>query len=267
MKTLISIFLLAFLVACTAPSDDGLHIDQLPAEGEEAIASTLARGSFEVVVSEPTYYEGVQGYLAEPSTFGSYPGVILIHEWWGLNDNVKASADALASHGYRVLAVDLYNGDVAQTPQDAQKLVGGVDQEEAVTNMRSAVTFLRESGSEKIGSFGWCFGGKQSLQVALSGEPLDATVIYYGQLENNPDRLSAISWPVLGIFGREDTSIPVSSVEQFDAMLSAEGIEHEVKIYEGVGHAFANPSGKNYAPEQTVDAWEKTLVFLEQSLK
>ena len=115
-------------------------------------------------------------------------------------------------------------------------------------------------------SLGWCFGGGQSLQLAVN-EPLDATVIYYGNLVTDEKQLLKIGWPVLGIFGDKDTSIPVSSVNEFDASLDKLKITNEIYIYPGVGHAFANPSGMNYAPEQTRDAWEKTLAFLDKNLK
>jgi carboxymethylenebutenolidase len=112
---------------------------------------------------------------------------------------------------------------------------------------------------------GWCFGGGQSLQLALNTEqPLAATVIYYGTLVTNQTDLAEITWPVLGVFGAADQSIPVDTVNQFDAALDASGVTNEIYIYEGVGHAFANPSGGNYAPKETADAWEKTLAFLSR---
>jgi carboxymethylenebutenolidase len=102
--------------------------------------------------------------------------------------------------------------------------------------------------------------------LALNSEehPLAATVIYYGNLVNGTESLSKIKWPVLGIFGDQDQSIPVDSVMQFEQALNEIGITNEIYIYPGVGHAFANPSGDNYAPKETADAWKKTLVFLEK---
>jgi carboxymethylenebutenolidase len=191
----------------------------------------------------------------------------MIHEWWGLNDHIKDMARQLAAEGYHVLAVDLFNGSVATTSQQAMAQVQGLDQQPALQNLREAVTFLRNEGAQKIASLGWCFGGGQSLQLSLSGEPLDATVIYYGNLVSDTSRLQAIHWPVLGVFGSEDTSIPVSSVNEFKSALDGLGVANEVHIYPEVGHAFANPSGMNYAESETRDAWQKTLAFLETSLK
>jgi carboxymethylenebutenolidase len=197
---------------------------------------------------------------------GDYPGVILIHEWWGLNDGIKESARTLASEGYNVFAVDLF-GKVAPTPDAARAQVGALDQAAALQNMTAAHTFLTEHGVKKIAVWGWCFGGGQAMQFSLSGKPLAATVIYYGNLVTDESRLQSIHWPVLGIFGQEDTSVKPESAVAFDQTLTSLGIEHEVKIYPNVGHAFANPSGPNYAPDETKDAWEKTLTFLDESLR
>ncbi|RJQ14357.1 dienelactone hydrolase family protein [Candidatus Parcubacteria bacterium] len=220
-----------------------------------------------VLSDEVSYFGGIKGYFVKPKESGNYPGVVMIHEWWGLNENIKQMARQLASEGYNVLAVDLHKGKVAATAEEARALVSSLDQQEALRNLRAAVSFLRNQDSTKIASLGWCFGGGQSLQLALSGEDLDATVIYYGQLISDKTRLSNIKWPVLGIFGDKDSSIPVSSVYDFRDALTFLSIPNEVHIYPGVGHAFANPSGANYAPQETTDAWTKTLTFLAENLK
>jgi len=229
----------------------------------------LADGLGHVVSSgEVEYFDGTSGFLAEPEAEGVYPGVIMIHEWWGLNDGIKDTAVQLASKGYVVLAVDLYDGKVAATPQEARNLTSSLDKERAVANMRAAASYLRsEHGAPKVASLGWCFGGGQSMQLALSDEEVDATVIYYGSLVTDEEALSSIEQPVLGIFGGNDTSIPVSTVMEFDSALDSVGVENEIYIYDGVGHAFANPSGMNYAPDETRDAWLKTVAFLERHLK
>lgn len=219
-----------------------------------------------------SYADGAVGYLAQPAAEGKYPGIIMIHEWWGLNENIKDMANLLAQEGFVVLAVDLYDGKVAVTPEEARALVGAAREnpEKAVANMRAGVTYLRSLptvAQDKIGSIGWCFGGGQSLQLALSGEKIAATVIYYGNLVTEKDKLAAISWPVLGIFGEKDTSIPVSSVQEFQKAINELNIVNEIHIYPGVGHAFANPSGERYAPAETKDAWEKTVKFLKTNLR
>jgi len=221
------------------------------------------------------YYDSASGYLVYPvlnpnNNTQKLPAVVMIHEWWGLNDNIKDMANMLAKEGYVVLAVDLY-GEVATDPGRAMELSSSVrnNPEEAVANMQGAVNYLgslENVNSSRIASLGWCFGGGQSLQLALNSEehPLAATVIYYGNLVNGTESLSKIKWPVLGIFGDQDQSIPVDSVMQFEQALNEIGITNEIYIYPGVGHAFANPSGDNYAPKETADAWKKTLAFLEK---
>ncbi len=212
-------------------------------------------------------YDGTSGFLARPSDSGNYPGIVMIHEWWGLNDNIKDTAKELASHGYVVLAVDLF-GEVATTSDHARELVTSFEQESGTSNMNSAAEFLIENHNvEKLGSIGWCFGGGQSLKLGLNNPEMDATVIYYGQLVSDTEELSKIDWPVLGIFAELDQGIPVDSVNAFESSLNELDISNDINIYPGVDHAFANPTGERYAPAEADDAWEKTLEFLENTLK
>lgn len=262
-------FLIVLLTACAQQPID--TSTQMPTQRNvDMIKNGNATGSYEVV-TETVDYGPATGYLARPSEPGNYPGIVMIHEWWGLNDNIREMARQLASHGYVVLAVDMYNGQVAQNSTVAGQLAGSVrnNREGAIANLKAAAAFLRDQSDvnpDLIASIGWCFGGQWSLQLALN-EKLAATVIYYGQLETNASKLEAIDWPVLGVFGSADTSIPVATVRQFEAALNEAGVENEIYIYEGVGHAFANPSGMNYAPNETKDAWEKTIAFLDKHLK
>lgn len=212
------------------------------------------------------YYPGAKGYFVRPEGDATYPGIVMIHENRGLRPEIRSMADELAKDGYIVLAVDLLGG-VVETQEEARALTAGYDQARGIENMRAAAAYLRSHGASRVASLGWCFGGAQSLALALSGEPLDATVIYYGRLVTETDALRPISWPVLGIFGGADQSIPVESVDRFKASLDMLGVKNEMHVYPGVGHAFANPSGTNYAPEETKDAWAKTLRFLDENLK
>lgn len=225
--------------------------------------------STEVEIETVNYYGDASGYLAQPAeSEDQLPAVVMIHEWWGLNENIKNMAEQLAGEGYVVLAVDLYDGEVATESSQARTLATSVREnpDVAVENLNAAVAHLsnlKNVDSSRIASLGWCFGGGFSLQLALNAEqPLAATVVYYGTLVTDEQELASITWPVLGIFGAEDQSIPVEDVNEFEASLDANGIMNEIYIYDGVGHAFANPSGDSYAPEETADAWEKTLGFL-----
>lgn len=223
-------------------------------------------GAAGIAAEEVAYFGATRGFYAAPKAPGEYPGVVMIHEWWGLNDNIRDMARELAGQGYRVLAVDLF-GTVAATPEEARAQVNALDQARAAANLQAAAAFLRTKGAVRLASLGWCFGGAQSLRLALSGEKLDATVIYYGNLVIDPAELKKITWPVLGIFGEQDQSIPVATVNSFRDALASLGVSNSIHVYPGVGHAFANPSGANYAPEETTDAWGKTVAFLAEHLK
>jgi carboxymethylenebutenolidase len=222
------------------------------------------------------YYDNASGYLVYPilnqnNTTQKLPAVIMIHENRGLNDNIKDTADILAKQGYVVLAVDLFQGQVTADPNQARELSSSVRNNPgiAIENMKSAIAYLsslQNVNASRIASIGWCFGGGQSLQLALNSEdyPLAATIIYYGQVVNDTNQISKIKWPVLGIFGDQDQSISVDSVKAFEQALNETGVTNEIYIYPGVGHAFANPSNDNYAPRETADAWMKTLAFLDK---
>jgi len=257
----------------------------------DLIKSNSQNSSTPLVNKTVNYFGNVSGYLVYPLSSSSssiqnnnnnnnntennntFPAVIMIHENKGLNDNIKNMANLLAREGYVILAVDLFNGEVTTDQKRASELTQSIrdNPDSAITNLKSAVKYLTSLSNvnpEKIASLGWCFGGQQSLQLALNSDdhPLAATVIYYGRLVTEPETLSKIKWPVLGIFGDQDESIPVPTVEQFEDALTKNGITNEIYIYKGVGHAFANPSGDNYAPNETKGAWHKTVSFLNKYL-
>jgi carboxymethylenebutenolidase len=223
------------------------------------------------------YSQDAQGYLVYPLSSNDtiskkLPAVVMIHEWWGLNENIKDMANLLAKQGFVVLAADLFKGEVANNQQRAMELVQVArnNQNNSINNLQSAVKYLGllpNVDSAKISSLGWCFGGGQSLQLALNSQdhPLATTILYYGTpLVTDKALLTNIKWPVLGIFGDKDQAIPIEDVNQFRTSLDQSGITNEIHIYKDVGHAFANPSGDNYAPKETEDAWQKTLSFLKK---
>jgi carboxymethylenebutenolidase len=229
------------------------------------------------------YYDQANGYLVYPSASnenkignnnGTLPAVVMIHENKGLNDHIKNMANLLARNGYVVLAVDLFKGEVTTDRNRSSELTQNIrdNPDIATANLQSAVKYLASLpnvNAEKIASLGWCFGGAQSLQLALNSQdhPLSATIIYYGRLITDNATLAKIKWPVLGIFGDQDSSIPVDTVKAFESALNSNDIPNEIYIFKGVGHAFANPSGDNYAPSETKDAWDKTLSFLDKHLR
>ncbi|WP_135823675.1 dienelactone hydrolase family protein [Halorussus ruber] len=223
------------------------------------------------ITAKNTTINGTPGYLARPADDGEYPSVVMIHEWWGLNQNIRHMADILAGHGYVVFAVDLYDGRVATNSSTASELATEVrnNPDEAVAKMGRATEGIRDLPytTEKVASLGWCFGGGQSLQLSLSETELNATVIYYGTLTTNESVLRDIDAPVLGIFGAEDQVVGIESVREFNRTLADLGVQKEIHVYEGAAHAFANPSGESFHPEATKDAWEKTLRFLDETLR
>lgn len=247
-------------------------------QGDKPIATEVATQKPAVEVSstvvEYAMVDGqpVKGFFSQPAVSETpLPGIIAIHEWWGLNDNIKAVTERLAGEGYSVLAVDLYGGRIATEPDQARQLMQSVMQntEPAEINLQQAFGFLTEQKqATRVGSIGWCFGGGWSLRTGLLlPNQLDAVVIYYGRLETNLDVLAPLQMPIAGFFGGQDQGIPINDVKAFEAALSKLGKNAEIHIYEAADHAFANPSGKNYDPEAATDAWKKTMAFLNTVLK
>jgi carboxymethylenebutenolidase len=230
---------------------------------------SLASSALAANGTQVSYKSGddtVQGMLYTPSGKGPFPAIVVIHEWWGLNDWVKEQASKLADLGYVALAVDLYRGKVATTPDLAHELMRGVAEDRAGRDLRAAVAFLRVQPNvrkDRVGSIGWCMGGGYSLQTALLEPGLAAAVINYGHLATDPENLQKINASILGIFGGLDRGIPVDDVKKFEAALKGMGKKVEIVIYPDAGHAFENPNNKaGYRADDAADAWQRTLKFL-----
>lgn len=222
----------------------------------------------ETIENDVNYFQTARGLLVSPVDKADYPGVLIIHEFWGLNNEIKIFARNLAAQGYVCLAVDLYQGQVTKDPERASRLARSIAQYEVMSNLRAGVEYLRlHEAANKIASIGFCLGGAKSIQLAISGESLDGVVIYYGELSGDVRNLRQIKCPVLGFFGEIDVVVPVHQVLEFEAALNVLGIENEVYVYTGVGHGFAMPSNLNYAEKEALDAWTKTLNFLKRNLK
>lgn len=212
----------------------------------------------------------LHGYLAQPDTPGPHPGVLLIHEWWGLNKEITILADELASEGYVVLAPDSYRGQTTSLIPRAIWLVTTTPQPQIAADIDSALTYLRQLDTvdpDRVGSVGFCFGGRQSLWLGLrQPDLLAATVLFYGGPETEVETLRPLSQPVLGIFGRDDSSIPLANVEAFEHALQQLGVPHTVTIYDDVGHAFLNHENIHTAGPAR-DAWQQMLAFLTDHLQ
>lgn len=213
---------------------------------------------------------GTQAYLSlPPGATAPVPGIVVIHEWWGLNDHVKHWADRLAAAGYAALAVDLYGGVVAKNSDEALAAMKKVDDEAARKTLLAAHEFLARDArikATKRGSIGWCFGGSKSLALALAAKDLDACVMYYGHPVLEPEKLAPLEAPLLGIFGARDASIPPETVAKFERALTDAGKTHTLLSYDAE-HAFANPSSKRYDEKNAAAAWEKVRAFLARHLK
>jgi len=222
------------------------------------------------MVRYPSEEETVEGHLATPAGAGPFPALVVIHEWWGLNDEVKAEADKFATQGYVALAVDLYRGRATSNPDEAHELARGLREDRARRDLAAAFDYLAgraDVRADRIGAIGWCMGGGYSLQLAVQQPKLAAAVIYYGRLVTDESALQQIRAPILGLFGEEDRGISADSVRAFEAAMKKLGKPVMVRLYPGAGHAFANPTRASYREAAAKDAWAKTLAFFEEQLK
>jgi carboxymethylenebutenolidase len=236
------------------------------------VSAAAPAAAAETTVSFKSGEEAVSAFLAKPDGKAPFPAVIVIQEWWGLNDWIKDQARALAKEGYLALAVDLYRGKVATTQEDAHQLMMGAPPDRIIRDLRAAFAWLQtrpDVRKDRVGSIGWCMGGRYSLQLATVEPTLAATVAYYGAPPTDPAAIAAIKAPVLGNFGAEDKGPTPEQARAFGAALDKAGKTIDIKIYEGAGHAFANPSNPwgGYRKEAAADAWARTTAFLATYLK
>jgi carboxymethylenebutenolidase len=216
--------------------------------------------------------ETVSGVLVTPDKGGPFPGIIVVHEWWGLDDWVKDQARALAREGYAALAVDLYRGKVTNKQEEAHQLMMGTPPDRAIRDLKAAYAYPQsrpEVRKDRIGVIGWCMGGRYALELATQEPGLDAVVVYYGAPPTDPAAIARIKAPVLGNFGAEDKGPSPEQVRAFEKAMKAAGKTVDVKIYEGAGHAFANPNNPwgGYREAAAKDAWARTVAFLNRYLK
>jgi len=238
------------------------------------LASALVLSSHPTKTQTVSYKSGdetVSGFLALPDGGGKHPALIVIHEWWGLNEQVKSDAEKLANQGYVALALDLYRGKVATTPDEAHELMRGVPDDRGMRDLEAAFAYLAsrpDVKANKIGSVGWCMGGGWSIKLAVNEPKLAACGVNYGPLPTDSANIARIKAPVLGNFGADDRGITPVSVNAFDSAMKSAGKAIDVKIYEGAGHAFENPNNKDgYRPQAAADAWSRMEVFFKKTLQ
>lgn len=213
----------------------------------------------------------VQGHLARPEGPGPFPAMIVIQEWWGLDAQTRSIADRFAKEGYLAFAPDLYYGELARLGDGdtAMKLVQKYGPN-AAGDLESLFDALKSHPdcNGRVGSVGFCFGGRMSLLLSTT-RPVTAVCTFYGGgMQTVFDQLRAnLKAPVLGFFGDADVSIPAGTVEEFDKLLDDIGVEHEIVMYPNSGHAFFRDSDPQvYKPEAAKDAWERVKIFFAKNL-
>jgi len=283
MRLLPAALLMALSLSCPALQAESLtdtgylaamaamHADDAPLPSAIVVEEPRVPVTGVDVVYATVSGKPVHGYLSRPADArGPLPGIIVIHEWWGLNDNIRRTADRLAGEGYETLAVDLYGGQAATTPDASKQLMMAVmsDPGSAKDNLRQAYAYLHDhEQSPKMGVIGWCFGGGWALQTALMlPDKLDAVVMYYGQPVTDVAQLAKLTMHLLGFFGEEDKGITVADVRAFQQALKEAKVDAEIREYPHAGHAFANPSGEHYQKDAAQDSWTRTVRFFDARL-
>ena len=207
-------------------------------------------------------------YLSEPADDRTHPGLVVIQEWWGLDEHIKDVACRFAEQGYVALAPDLYRGQVTAEPDEAGKLAMNLNQDQAVKDIQGAIAYLKGQTTGKIGVIGYCMGGGLSLETACVSRDLSAAVVYYGSNPDPLDRVQSISCPLLGIYAEKDPVISPAQVEQLKQALDQHGKQYDIHIYPGTQHAFFNDMRPEiHDPQASRDAWSKTLTFLGRHLQ
>ena len=248
-----------FGTACERAADDAASVRQ-PADA----ALTESAGPASSTVEVPVLKRPVDAETLPYADVNEALAIILIHDRWGVNDDIRTAANRLASEGFMVLAIDLYSGETATTAQEArQKTIRVLEnQDDVAENIRQAIMFVEAVEAPAIGVVGWGFGGGWSLEGALLfPAEIEAAVIYYGQVNHDEERLQVLKAPVLGLFGRNDRRIEVQSVRDFEDALQRLRKPADIKVYADAGHSFADPSHRNFDAVVAEDAWARMLDF------
>lgn len=236
-----------------------------------ALAAVLSAQTAGKTVDYSSGSEKVSGYLAAPAGAGKKPALVVIQEWWGLNDFIKHKTDGFAGQGYVALAVDLYRGKVATDADVAHQLMRGLPEDRAVRDLKAAVAYLKtrpDVDPAKIGSIGWCMGGGYSLALALAEPTLAGSVVDYGRLVTDDATIASLRVPLLGNFGGQDQGIPPDTVREFERKAKAAGKAVDFKIYPQAGHGFASSADpKVFRADDARDADARADAFLANTLK
>src|SRR4051812_4871616 len=244
---LVTSFSFIFFAGCGTASSPA------PAAASVAPAPSSARSSTVELTG------GGKGYLVLPDGQGKHPAILVIQEWWGVNDWIRDNAARFARQGYVALAVDLYRGRSTTDPAEAHELMRGLPEDRALADLEAGFNHLAARSDvdpQRIGAVGWCMGGGYSLALATSEPRLRAAVVNYGRLVSAPEKVDAIHAALLGNFAGADRGIPADDVRAFESQLKQRHKEADIKIYDGKGHAFMNPNNKDgYDAAAANDAW------------
>jgi carboxymethylenebutenolidase len=243
------------------PSGEGVG----SAESNMTTAAGLVTGAVEYPGLDG---ETLTGYWARPEGDGPWPAVIVLQEWWGLNEHIMDVTRRIASEGYVALAPDLYKGQVATEPDEARKLVMELDMPAAVEEIGDAIDHLLAQefvSGDKAAIVGFCMGGRLALMTALANDNLAVAAPFYGS-PLTPEEAANVKAPVLGLYGADDGGIPVDAVQSMGEALTAAGIDNEIQIYAGAPHAFFNDTRESYRPAAAADAWQRMLTWFEKYL-
>ncbi len=209
------------------------------------------------------------GYLARPTAQGTYPGVVVIQEWWGIDDHIKSVTQRFAQKGFVALAPDLYRGKIAKEPNDAQRLMMTVQQDQALKDIQGAVDYLDQQdyvSPHKAGVVGFCFGGGLAMMMSYKGTGIGAVVVFYGTVKPADADLQNVSVPVLGMYGDKDSNFTVEGINTWADKLKSYGKINQMVIYKGAGHAFFNDTRDSYRALAAQDAWKRTLDWFQKYL-
>jgi carboxymethylenebutenolidase len=240
--------------------------------GSIAVDALLGRNRVEqltnTTITGPDGQE-IRAYVARPDTSGTYPGVVMIHEFFGLRPSIVEKAKALAQEGYVVVAPDTYRGKTTGLVPRAIFLRLTLPMERVVADLDATFDWLagqQDVDSQRVAVMGFCYGGDAALQYSLAHPKPAATGIFYGSLVTDPAQLQRLPGPVLGIFGEQDASIPLSEVNAFQVALDAAGIPNQITVYPGVGHAFVGGMDEINADGAPGEAWAEFLAWLEATI-
>ena len=255
----------------TPVATEGARAPAIPVEAEQVTYTQTAEGmavrGYRARPANPDSILEARGL--DPST-ASLPGLVVIHEWWGLNDNVRTATRRLAGQGYHALAVDVYQGKTASSPDSAQAYMQqAMSRPDRVRqNLQDAHDHLRsEVNAPRVAVMGWCFGGGRTFDaVAAAPQQYDAAVAYYGSPASmTTEVLQQTTTPILAHFGRQDQAVSVETARAFQSRFEEAGATGAIHFYDA-GHAFANPSGDSYEPAAADQAWSRTMDFLRTHL-